>query len=91
MVAAAATHDADSGATALFLTNRDSDAMDLIVDHGSFASFDVLAAETITSGDIRAPRDLSLLPLTQLDSGSRRTTLVLPPESWTVIRAAASA
>jgi alpha-N-arabinofuranosidase len=90
LVAAAATHDDDSGATALFLTNRHSDAVELSVDHGSFASFDLLEARTITAGDPRTPRELSLLPLTQVDSNACSTTLVLPPESWTVLSATAS-
>ena len=79
MVAAAATYDRDSGAAALFLTNRGTDEVELTVDHASFASFEPGTARTITAGDPRAPRDLGLLPLGRIDSGRGRVTLVLPP------------
>ncbi len=90
-IAAAATYDAQTGNAALFLTNRSSEAVELTIDHTSFAAFDVEVARTLTAADPRAPRDVALDPLLAVDTGSRRSVVVLPPESWTAVSASATA
>ena len=90
-IAAAATHDARTGEAALFLTNRSGEEVELEIDHASFAVFEVTSAHTLTAADPRAPRDVDLQPLQAVQPGTRRSTLVLPPESWTAVAASASA
>jgi alpha-L-arabinofuranosidase len=89
-VATAVTHDPATGQTAVFATNRGTEPVELTVDHSSFGSFDVRSARTLTASDPRAPQDLGLTPLTSVAPGSRVSTLLLPPESWTVAEAVAS-
>ncbi|WP_306316746.1 MULTISPECIES: alpha-N-arabinofuranosidase [unclassified Streptomyces] len=89
-VAAAVTHDTGTGAAALFLSNRGDEPVELTVDHGAFAAFDIKQAWTMTAADRRPARELNLVALTQAEAGARRSTVVLPPESWTVADAVAS-
>jgi alpha-L-arabinofuranosidase len=90
-VATAVTHDPATGQTAVFATNRGTEPIELTIDHTAFGSFDLKSARTLTAGDPRAPRELGLVPLVEVDPGSARSTLLLPPESWTVADGVATA
>ena len=90
-VAAAVTHDPATGQAAVFVTNRGSEPVELTIDHNAFGSFDIKSAHTLTAADLRSPDDLTLVPLEAIHPGARSSTLLLPPESWTLAEAVARA
>jgi alpha-N-arabinofuranosidase len=86
-VAAAVTHDPATGQAAVFATNRGGEPVELTIDHSAFGAFDIKSAHTLTAADPRSPGDLALVPLDQVHPGARNSTLLLPPESWTLAEA----
>jgi alpha-N-arabinofuranosidase len=88
-VATAVTHAPESGQAAVFVTNRGSDPVELTIDHTAFGAFDIKSVHTLTAADPREDRDLALEPLQQIHPGERLSTLLLPPESWTLAEAVA--
>jgi alpha-L-arabinofuranosidase len=91
VVAAAATHDARTGDTAVFLTNRAARHTGVELRHANFEGWTVRSAEYIAA-DGRGPRDrlaaadVCLTPLaTDASADGRTTRITLPPHSWTVL------
>jgi alpha-N-arabinofuranosidase len=89
-VTAAATHDSDTGAWSLFLTNRSPAPTEVSLDHHGLAPHVAPAARTLTAG---APSGSdTLFTATDVSFGPGDTlALVLPPESWTVVGASQAA
>jgi alpha-N-arabinofuranosidase len=90
-VAVAATYDHLSGTAAMFLTNRAAEAIECSIQHGAFEQFDIGSVHALACADSRPIRDLSLLPVTEVATGRRVSTVVLPAESWTAIQVSAKA
>jgi alpha-N-arabinofuranosidase len=85
-VAAAATHDPDTGAWSLFLTNRSPSPTEVSVDHHGLTSGVGPSARTLTADPGAGPG--SELITAEVSRGAGDAfSLVLHPESWTVVRA----
>jgi len=90
-VAAAATHDPETGDAALFVTNRGADT-EVTVDHRGFGSWDIHSAVTITADDkgplhgADAAAQARPVDLSGVVVEDGLTTLRVPAESWTVVR-----
>ena len=90
---AVATHDADSGATAVFLVNRSQDeSATVTVDVAALPSAVVTAALTLSDADVYAkntladPERVGLLENQSVTvDAAGRLTITLPPVSWTVL------
>ena len=93
-LAAAATHDPESGDVAVFLTNRAARASTVLVRHGGFGEWSTVAAEHLAADEV-GPRtretaaQVGLSPLAPRDD-ERSTTVTLPARSWAVLRATTS-
>src|SRR4051794_34563713 len=93
-VAAAATHDPQSGGVAVFLTNRAPTASTVRVRHAGFERWATVGARHLAADDV-GPRDrdasgrvqLSPVPTSEAEPS---TTVILPARSWAVLRAATS-
>ncbi|MGY0389450.1 arabinosylfuranosidase ArfA [Nocardioides sp. WG-D5] len=85
-VTAAATHDPDTGAWSVFLTNRSPTPTETCLDvHGLTAPV-APSARSLTAGDPAGSN--TAFTATDVSSGPGDTlSLVLPPESWTVVEA----
>ncbi len=90
-VAAAATHDPDTGATTVFLTNRSTSPVSVAVRHPQLATWRGAHAVTLAATDAGplhgeleagAARPVPLAPPVTQDGV---THLVLPPQSWTLL------
>ncbi len=94
-VAAAASHDVETGRAAVFLTNRSSDPMTVEVSHKGFQTWRTISAQSLVADDA-GPRDelasaeVGLHDLTVEDGNPGVTRIDLPAQSWTVLRAAVS-
>jgi alpha-L-arabinofuranosidase len=92
-LAAAATHNADTGKVTVFLTNRAPTPAAVRVRHAGFECWAVDFARSIASTDggplhgAAAAATARLRDLDQVHGDHAATTVVLPPESWTVLRA----
>ena len=90
LVAAAATHDPDSGQLALFVTNR-GPATDVEVSHGGFAGWRVSSACVIAADDKGplhggdAAATARPAALDGLRTGGGTTTMPMPSESWATV------
>jgi alpha-L-arabinofuranosidase len=93
-VAAAATHEPQSGDVSVFLTNRAPTASTVQVRHRSFDGWVTLGAEHL-AGDDLGPRGrdtaarVQLAPLPTSDENGS-TSVTLPPRSWAMLRATTS-
>jgi alpha-N-arabinofuranosidase len=92
LVDAVATHDAETGRTALFLVNRSLDAeISVSVDVAALGEVAVLSAETLADDDVRAantleqPDRVGLSPNAGVIAHDGTMTVTLPPVSWTAI------
>ncbi|WP_328532144.1 alpha-N-arabinofuranosidase [Nocardioides sp. NBC_00368] len=85
-VTAAATHDPDTGAWSVFLTNRSPAPTETCLDLRGLTAEVAPSARSLTAGDPAGSN--AVLTATDLSYGSGDTlSLVLPPESWTVVEA----
>jgi alpha-N-arabinofuranosidase len=91
-VDAVATHDAESGSSAIFLVNRSLDEeVEIVVDVSLLGTVALESAESLHDTDMHAtnslaePERVTLKPNTtaRLEGGELR--LVLPPVSWSVV------
>jgi alpha-L-arabinofuranosidase len=94
-VTAAATHDPDSGAVAVFLTNRAPTALTVRVGHPAFPAWSTrsvehLAADAVGARDREGAAAVRLSPL-PVTGDERATTVTLPPRSWALVRAGSAA
>jgi alpha-N-arabinofuranosidase len=90
-VAASATHDPVTGEVTVFLTNRAANATTARIRHPGFDGWATeavrhLAADDVGARDREAAGHVRFAPLAATD-GARSTTLLLPPRSWTALRA----
>ena len=92
LVDAVATHDRETGRTAVFLVNRSQDeALTLTVDVATLGDLSVLEAHTLSDDDVYAKNTLEdperVAPRAndsvRIDGGE--LTVTLPPVSWTAI------
>jgi alpha-L-arabinofuranosidase len=92
VVDAIATHDEESGQTAVFLVNRSLDEpVELVVDIALLGAVGLVAAEGLADPDIHAANTLadpqrvglSSNDSARIDGGELR--IVLPPVSWTAV------
>ncbi|RZS68109.1 alpha-N-arabinofuranosidase [Agromyces ramosus] len=92
LVDAVATHDAETGRTAVFLVNRSQDEpLTLIVDIATLGDLSVLESHTLADDDVYARNTLAeperVAPRSndsvRIDGGE--LTVTLPPVSWTAI------
>jgi alpha-N-arabinofuranosidase len=97
-VAAAATHDPATGEVAVFLTNRTSAERAVDIGHPGFTGWATRDARVLSAdhrGPLRrphadGPQGVRLTPLAAEDRAATASTrIVLPPESWAVLRASA--
>jgi alpha-N-arabinofuranosidase len=88
-VAAAVTYAPAAGAAAMFLTNRAAEPVECTISHGGFERFDLTSVRALCATDAREPRELGLLPVGEVQTGRRVSTVVLPGESWTAVEIAA--
>jgi len=91
-VDAVATHDAESGATAIFLVNRSVDeAATVTIDVSALPSATVTAAVTLSDDDVYAKNTLAdqdrvgLLANESVTVQDGQLTITLPPVSWTAL------
>ena len=91
-VDAVATHDAESGSSAIFLVNRSLDEeVEIVVDVSLLEAVTLESAESLHDADMHAtnslaePERVTLKPnaTARLEGGELR--LVLPPVSWSVV------
>jgi alpha-N-arabinofuranosidase len=92
LVSVAATHDEESGAVAVFVTNRSTAETSLRVRHEAFANWAVSSAEAMAADaegarGRRSAATVALRPVPWSDD-DHATTLSLPPRSWTMLRVA---
>lgn len=92
LVDAVATHDDETGRTAVFLVNRSqTDAATVTVDLGAFGELALLESQTLTDDDIDAKNTLDdqervrLRPAENVVVGDGVVTVTLPPVSWTAL------
>jgi alpha-N-arabinofuranosidase len=92
LVDAVATHDAETGRTAVFLVNRSQDEpLTLTVDIATLGDLSVLESHTLADDDVYARNTLAeperVAPRSndsvRIDGGE--LTVTLPPVSWTAI------
>ena len=92
LVDAVATHDAETGRTAVFLVNRSQDEpLTLTVDIATLGDLSVLESHTLADDDVYAKNTLAeperVAPRSndsvRIDGGE--LTVTLPPVSWTAI------
>lgn len=92
VVDAVATHDADTGDTAIFMVNRSlTEGVELGVDISSLGQVKVVDAQTLHDDDIHAKNTLDaqervrLKPNTSHSISDGTLRIVLPPVSWTAV------
>ena len=92
LVDAVATHDDETGETALFLVNRSMDeAIDLVVDTSMLSGVTIGSAESLYDDDIHAantladPERVGLRPNETARVVGGELHLTLPPVSWTAV------
>jgi alpha-N-arabinofuranosidase len=95
-VAAAATHDPDSGQVALFVTNRADTETVVELRHDAFQSWTVTSARGMAADDEgplegpAAAEQARLADIGEVRTDGGTTTLRLPAESWTTVLVDAS-
>ena len=92
VVDAVATHDAETGSSAVFLVNRSQDSStEVMIDVRSLGDVKVTAARTLSDDDFYAKNSLAdreRVGLADNDSvvaADGSLTITLPPVSWTVV------
>ncbi|WP_448809112.1 arabinosylfuranosidase ArfA [Agromyces bauzanensis] len=92
LVDAVATHDAESGRTAVFLVNRSQDeAVTLTVDVATLGALSLLESHTIADDDVYAkntltePERVAPRPNDSVRVEGGELTVTLPPVSWTAL------
>ncbi|QEO13724.1 alpha-N-arabinofuranosidase [Agromyces intestinalis] len=92
LVDAVATHDADSGASAVFLVNRSqTEPVTLTIDIASLGDISVLESHLIADDDVYAKNTLDERERVTLQTNDTATiaggelTITLPPVSWTAL------
>ncbi|MEO5921166.1 MAG: alpha-N-arabinofuranosidase [Pseudolysinimonas sp.] len=92
VVDAAATHDADSGSTSVFLVNRSQDvAATVTMDVAALPATAVATALTLADNDVYAKNTLAdqnrvgLVPNDSVTVEAGTLTITLPPVSWTAL------
>jgi len=92
-IASAATHDAEAGVVAVFLTNRASHAMSIAVQHSNFEHWRTQSARCLVADD-QGPRgkaqsvEVALADLAADDTSVPGTLrITLPPQSWATVQA----
>ena len=90
-VAAAATHDPETGQLALFVTHRGGAATDVVVDHRGFGDWQVRSAQVIEADDkgqlygAEAAAAARPVPLEGVRTEAGTTALRMPAESWAAV------
>ncbi len=90
-VAAAATHDPETGQVALFLTHRGGTDTDVVVDHHAFDHWQVRSAQVVSADDkgplygAEAAAQARPVRLDGVRTEAGTTTLRMPPESWAAV------
>jgi alpha-N-arabinofuranosidase len=90
-VAAAATHDPETGQVALFVTHRGTTDSDVVVDHRAFDGWHLRSAHVIAADDKGPLHDAAAAeqarptPLEGVRTEDGATTLPMPAESWAVV------
>ncbi|KRE29076.1 alpha-N-arabinofuranosidase [Agromyces sp. Soil535] len=92
LVDAVATHDAESGRTAVFLVNRSQDeAVTLTVDVSTLGDAALLESHTLSDDDVSArntladPERVAPRPNDSVRIEDGELTVTLPPVSWTAL------
>jgi alpha-N-arabinofuranosidase len=91
LVAAAATHDPESGQVALFVTNRATTETVVEVGHRAFDGWSVRSARVVAADDkgplegAEAAEQARPVELSDVRTDEGTTTLRLPPESWAAV------
>jgi alpha-L-arabinofuranosidase len=91
VVDAVATHDAQTGQTAVFLVNRSRETTTMTLDVRSLPSARIVEAVTLTDDDLSAantleqPDRVGLSANTSAVAGDGVITIELPPVSWTAL------
>ena len=92
LVDAVATHDAETGPTAVFLVNRSqTEEATVTIDLTALDGVSVLEAQTLSDDDIQAKNTLDdqervgLRPNESVVVGESTVTVTLPPVSWTAL------
>ncbi|GMA90192.1 hypothetical protein GCM10025869_07210 [Homoserinibacter gongjuensis] len=92
LVDAVATHDAESGETAVFVVNRSLDeSAEFIVDAALLGQVSLVSAESLYDDDIHAANTLSapdrvrLRPNETARLADGELRVILPPVSWTAV------
>jgi alpha-N-arabinofuranosidase len=93
LIDAVATHDHETGETAVFVVNRSiDDAVLLSVDTSAFTTYEVVEHTVLADDDIRAvntmesPDRIVPRPGARPQSTDRGVDIVLPPVSWNMLR-----
>ena len=95
-VAVAATHDADAGAVAVFVTNRSPEPAPIELRHDEFATWTVTSTLGVTADDrgpLRGSDAAASAQLVKLDdpqTTGETTVFTVPAQSWTVLRVQAT-
>jgi alpha-N-arabinofuranosidase len=92
IVDAVATHDAESGETAVFLVNRSlTEAAEFVIDAALLGDVKVTAADSLYDSDMHAantladPERVKLRPNESARVADGEVRIVLPPVSWTAM------
>jgi alpha-N-arabinofuranosidase len=91
VVAAAATHDPETGQVALFVTNRAPTDTVVEVGHRAFGSGSVRSARVVAADDkgplegAEAAEQARPVELSDVRTDEGTTTLRMPPESWAAV------
>jgi alpha-L-arabinofuranosidase len=92
VVDAVATHDRQTGSTAVFLVNRsESEEATVTLDLLALGDVTLVECETLADSDLYAsntladPHRVNLTPNKSVVMGDRLVTVVLPPVSWTAL------
>jgi alpha-L-arabinofuranosidase len=92
LVDAVATHDAETGQSAVFLVNRSlTEEVTVTVDIAALGDTRVVNAQTLSDSDIYAkntldaPERVGLTPNDSVTVNNGELTIVLPPVSWTAL------
>jgi alpha-L-arabinofuranosidase len=92
LVDAVATHDSETGDSAVFLVNRSQDeATTVTIDGAALGALTVRSAQTLTDDDIHArntlddPERVGLVDNDTVIVDGTTITITLPPVSWTAI------
>ena len=92
LVDAVATHDDETGATAVFLVNRSqTEETTVTIDIGALNGFGAVDAQSLYDTDVYAKNTLeeservTMKPNTSVKLDGGAVTITLPPVSWTAV------